>query len=417
MRINTKTLSAQKKQQRAESSCLPSLSLYLHFPYCLYKCHYCDFNSYAVDSVEDKEEAYVESLIQDWNFYLKLLNPFQINTIFLGGGTPSLFSAQSLSRLLKVIQSSGYLSENVELTLEMNPKTIHPEKILAYQEAGINRFSLGVQSFNDRFLSPLGRIHTGVEARQALQILVDLKVQNFSFDLMYGFPKQSLIDLVEDLNIGLSYQAPHLSYYQLTLEQGTLMYAKHQQQNYLLPSEEEALEMFDTIEKILTQSTYVHYEISNYAKAGFSSKHNLNYWHYQNYLGLGAGAFSFLGADCFKEVISGYGLRWMNPKNPLEYQKQVGQKERFKNALEEISFREAQNEFWMMGLRLSDGVNASRFKQLFGAECYLLYEEKLKKMQKEGLIFLNKDQIYLSPKGKRVANSVLCDLFLDSPPY
>lgn len=414
MRINTKTREDQKKVQRAMSSGAWPLALYIHFPYCLYKCHYCDFNSYAVETAADKEEDYIESLIADWNFYLKLLKPFEIRSLFLGGGTPSLFSPRSISRLLSVIKSSGCLSLNSEITLEMNPKTIDAEKILAYQDAGINRFSLGVQSFNDQYLSPLGRIHSGQEAKEALAILHDLKVANFSFDLMYGFPGQSLEELLDDITQALYFSPAHLSYYQLTLEKGTLMHVKHQQKPYAFPSEELALEMYNKIEKCLLQAGYKHYEISNYAKEGFESKHNLSYWNYQNYLGLGAGAFSFLNSSCVFKPFLSYGLRWMNPKNPLEYQKRVRQREGLEKLLaeaEEISFESAQNEFWMMGLRLNSGINVKTFKQLFGEAVYLPYEKKLKKMEGEGLIFFNVDQIYLSPKGQRIANQVLCELF------
>ena len=264
---------------------LPPLSLYIHLPWCLKKCPYCDFNSHEVKSSEQlhgKQEEYIQALIHDLEQSLDLIWGRSIQTIFIGGGTPSLFEPELIDQLLSLVRARVNLVADCEITLEANPGTFERDRFKAFKAAGVNRLSIGVQSFNDRFLNALGRVHNKSQAVEALQE-ASSTFQTFNLDLMYALPGQSLEDFKEDLATALSFAPPHLSIYHLTLEPNTY-FAKYPPKD--LPDEDTAFDMLDWITQETEQKGLSRYEVSAFAKPGHRCQHNLNYWHFGDYLGL-----------------------------------------------------------------------------------------------------------------------------------
>ncbi len=392
------------------------LSLYIHFPYCLYKCHYCDFNSYVVKDSSSLQMPYIEALLQELKVAKRNFSLQSFKTIFLGGGTPSLFEPKNIGALLKGIEAELGIAPQAEITLEANPKTLSREKIRDYLATGVNRFSMGVQSFQDRFLTPLGRLHTGKEAIQALSLLEE-EAQNFSFDLMFGFPEQSLSDLKEDLSWIDRFNAKHLSFYNLTLEEGTIFAEQYRKGKLKLLESDLQAQMYETGIQLLQDKGYSLYEISNFSKPGLESRHNLNYWNYGDYLGLGAGAVSFLsrtflGANaCIPQEKDLYGFRWTNAKAPETYLQGAG-KDCSQHSWEKISSAIAQKEFWMMGLRLKEGVSIEKFEKRFGPGSYKPYSGIVESLLRNNWIEHSEDRIRLHPKGQLLANEVIASFFI-----
>ncbi len=263
-----------------------SLSLYIHMPWCVKKCPYCDFNSHALKGEID-EQSYIKALIDDLDSH-QLPTDSRFLSIFIGGGTPSLFSAQAYQRLFKHLQQNYSLHSDIEITLEANPGTIDFEKFQSYCDVGINRLSIGVQSFNDKHLQKLGRIHNSDHAKRAIDIAQQAGFKNFNLDLMHGLPNQTDLEAAQDLKTALSFKPPHLSWYQLTIEPNTVFYKQHP----TLPNEQQ-LEAIENIGQHCL-SDYQHYEISAFCLPEHQCQHNLNYWRFGDYLGIGAGAHSKL---------------------------------------------------------------------------------------------------------------------------
>jgi putative oxygen-independent coproporphyrinogen III oxidase len=268
----------------------PPLSLYVHLPWCIRKCPYCDFNSHerssaAVQDFAPSEARYLDALEIDCDQSAPLVWGRTVESIFIGGGTPSLFSAASIDRLLGILRSRFQLRPQCEITLEANPGTFEAERYEGFAKAGVNRLSIGVQSFSDEALKLLGRVHSSKQAFDAIHVARRC-FDSFNIDLMYGLPAQSLADLAQEINLALEQDPPHLSYYQLTLEPNTL-FAKFPPK---LPEDDHISEMQDQIERLTADQGLEHYEVSAYAKAGKRCLHNMNYWQFGDYLGLGAGA-------------------------------------------------------------------------------------------------------------------------------
>jgi oxygen-independent coproporphyrinogen-3 oxidase len=401
------------------------LALYIHFPYCLYKCHYCDFNSYAVEFSEDLETSYCKALVEEMEKSFQSIPPSQIGSLFFGGGTPSLFSGKSFEKILDSLTSLAGVRAGCEVTIEMNPKTITLEKIRDYLKAGVNRFSLGVQSFEDRYLSPLGRLHSGQEAKEALLLIRKAGAENFNLDLMFGFPSQTPEEVLEDLREALQFEPAHLSFYNLTLEDGTLLKDQHQKGKIRLPDNEIQARMYEEGVDYLESRGYHGYEISNFSKAGKESRHNLSYWRYEDYLGLGAGAVGFLRKETLREENKAanrqlrtdnslYGYRWTNPKTPKEYMFYTSNKSYPPPVIEKIDFKTASGEFWMMGLRLSDGVCLKEFERRFGPELRTHYEKAvIPYFEAKGWLSRKEENIHLTPSGRMFANEVVSGFLLD----
>ncbi|MCP3021253.1 radical SAM family heme chaperone HemW [Cupriavidus basilensis] len=396
---DTKSLWLQPGQLALPGS--PPLSLYVHIPWCVRKCPYCDFNSHAVpgaaDSHDIPEDAYLDALRADLEQSLPLVWGRQVHTVFIGGGTPSLLSAAGMDRLLSDIRALLPLDADAEITMEANPGTFEAERFASYRASGINRLSIGIQSFNDRHLAALGRIHGGAEARKAIGIALD-NFDNVNLDLMYALPGQTMAECAEDLETALSFNTTHLSLYHLTLEPNTL-FAKFPP---ALPDDDSAYEMQDLIEARTAQAGYVHYETSAYARPHRQARHNLNYWRFGDYLGIGAGAHGKLS---FPHRV----LRQMRHKHPATYMAQA----MAGNAVQEqhdVGAADLPFEFMLNALRLTDGVPASTFFDHTGLPLHTISRD-LAAAEKKGLLDADLATIKPTELGRRFLND-LQEMFL-----
>ena len=330
----------------------PPLALYIHLPWCVKKCPYCDFNSHAAQGIP--EAAYVDALLLDLERALPDIWGRRIHTVFFGGGTPSLFSAEGIDRILTGVRTLTQLMPNAEITLEANPGTVEADKFAGFREAGVTRVSLGIQSFNPRHLKALGRIHDDSEARRAAE-LAAIHFETFNLDLMVALPGQTLAEALADVEAALAFQPPHLSAYHLTLEPNT-PFGHTPPPN--LPDDDLAADMLQAIEARLGDAGLVHYETSAYARPGHASRHNLNYWQFGDYLGIGAGAHSKLS---FHDRI----VRQMRVKHPQQYMQAV-QAGTHVADIRTLARGDLPFEFMMNALRLIEGVPAALFEERTG---------------------------------------------------
>jgi oxygen-independent coproporphyrinogen-3 oxidase len=375
---------------------LPPLALYVHVPWCVRKCPYCDFNSHELREALP-ERAYVDALIADLERALPSVWGRRVHSIFFGGGTPSLLPAEAIDRLLAAFRARLQLAADAEITLEANPGTFEAEKFRDFRAAGVNRLSIGIQSFNPARLKALGRIHDDREARRAIEI-AHANFDNFNLDLMYALPEQTLAQAEADVAEALAAGAPHLSFYHLTLEPNTLFHRFPPP----LPDEEAAAVIGDVVEERLVAAGYVHYETSAYARAGAECKHNLNYWRFGDYLGIGAGAHSKVS---FPDRI----VREMRYKQPREYLARVaaGDAVQERHAVER---RELGFEFMMNALRLAEGFDVALFAERTGLPIGAV-DRPLAAAEAKGLIERDHLRIRPTPFGRRFLNDLL-QLFL-----
>src|SRR5487761_2134797 len=379
---------------------LPPLALYVHIPWCIKKCPYCDFNSHEVrgkSQGEAPEQDYVPALITDLELALPQIWGRRVYSIFFGGGTPSLFSARAIEELLAAFRARLNLAADAEITLEANPGTFESAKFRDYRACGVNRLSIGVQSFNPAQLQALGRIHDGEKARRAIG-MAQAHFDNINLDLMYALPQQTLQQAEQDIDTALRFGTTHLSAYHLTLEPNTLFH-RHPPP---LPDEELAADMQDMIDERLARAAYLNYETSAFAQAGRECRHNLNYWRFGDYLGIGAGAHSKLS---FPDRI----LRQMRYKQPREYL----QKAAAGSAVQEehaVSPEDRGFEFMMNALRLIAGFETALFAERTGLPISAV-ERPLQEAAQRGLI--TRDHLRIAPtkRGQRFLNDLL-QLFL-----
>ena len=378
-------------------------SLYIHIPYCLSKCPYCDFNSHVV--AEIPEQAYVDALLSELAHYgeLEEWRGRTAQSIFFGGGTPSTFKPESIGKLLAWVAATFPVEGDCEITLEANPGTVDSAKFLGYRDAGINRISLGVQSFQPRLLKFLGRIHGVGEARSALQIVQRAKFDSFSLDLIYANPGQTIDELAEDLDNALAFQPPHLSAYNLTFEEGTPFHHEYRAGNMSSLSEDAEIAMAELIETKLAAAGLLRYEISNYARPNCHSRHNSNYWRGGDYLGLGAGAHSYRRNPDHRT-----GRRWSNEKNPAKYMAQIGQAHKAIADLEEIDRNKAAAEFMFLGLRMIEGISPVVFRERFGEFPWEAFP-RIKDLIEATLLEVRHGFLRLTKKGLLVANSIFVE--------
>ena len=358
----------------------PPLSVYIHIPWCIHKCPYCDFNSHEFkdQNIKNNEEAYTYALLkQIENYNIEPNKP--IHSIFFGGGTPSLFSPKAFDTLIKKLENTFGLDKNCEITIEANPGTFDKEHFYGYRDVGINRMSLGIQSFNQTHLKKLERIHSPKEAASAANLAVKI-FDKVNIDLMFALPNQSLSDVKEDITKALEIGTSHISYYHLTIEPNTFFYKFPPQ----LPDEEKSAEIFDLISNELNFAKFEHYETSAYAKKNNQCLHNLNYWNFGDYLGIGAGAHSKLSCE-------GKISRRSCFKNPRDYIKNANNHE-FYDDEKLLSENDLIFEFMMNALRLNKGFNQSLFEQrtnlpisIIDKELSLAKDKKLM-VQKNGRI-------------------------------
>jgi len=376
-------------------------SLYVHIPYCVSKCPYCDFNSHVVPDIP--EANYTEALILELNHYARM-NHWRgrsVQTIFFGGGTPSTFQPSSIARILESANVLFPIDSDCEITLEANPGTVESANFAGYRSFGVNRISVGVQSFQPHLLKFLGRVHSADEAVKALHVIGDAGFENFSLDLIYANPGQTLRDLENDLDTALGFQSPHLSAYNLTIEEGTPFHHEYRSGRISLLSEDQEIAMGELIERRLSDAGLQRYEISNYARPGFHSRHNVNYWQSGDYLGIGAGAHSH------KRVANDgiYGRRWWNEKNPARYMNKISESGQAVTDAEESDLTRATGEYMFSGLRLTEGVSLKAFSARFGNNMLELYPA-ISGWISEGLMERHGDRLRLTQRGLMVANSI-----------
>ena len=335
----------------------PPLSLYIHIPWCVQKCPYCDFNSHAQKGLIPEAE-YIQHLLvdlsQDLTAYQAAIGHRKIHSIFIGGGTPSLFSAEGIAYLLKEVEKRIAFEPNIEITLEANPGTVEAARFLGYAEGGVTRISMGIQSFEPEKLLKLGRIHDSQEAIQAVKFAQDSAksgLKSFNIDLMHGLPNQSVQQALADLETGIALNPPHLSWYQLTIEPNTMFYYRQP----TLPDDDALWEIFEQGHQLLTRAGYEQYETSAYAKKGFQCQHNLNYWRFGDYLAIGCGAH---GKITFP---TGEIYRFSKTKHPKGYMR--GE---YRYHQEQIELADRPFEFFMNRFRLLEAVPKSEFEAYTG---------------------------------------------------
>ncbi len=373
------------------------LSLYVHIPWCVRKCPYCDFNSHEMKHGLP-EAAYVEALLDELDHHLPRIQHRSFISIFFGGGTPSLFSANAIEQILRGISQRMPLNPSIEITLEANPGTIEQARFQGFREAGINRLSLGIQSLQNDKLKTLGRIHDHDQAIRAISIAKEAGFTNFNLDLMYGLPHQSIDDALEDVKLALSFQPTHLSWYQLTIEPNTLFH--HQPPP--LPMDETIWQMQQAGQTLLQQAGFEQYEVSAYSLAGKNCVHNRNYWEFGDYLGIGAGAHSKLTNEKTGEVV-----RFAQVKHPNAY---LNPEKRRLLPLKTLSEDDLIFEFMLNGLRLSQGIPATLFTQRTGLSLQRI-EQMLNQAKTRGLLVKDEHYFLPSERGKRFLND-LVSIFL-----
>lgn len=368
------------------------LSLYIHLPWCVRKCPYCDFNSHELKGTL-KDEEYVKALLSEIDQHLPLINDRPLVSIFLGGGTPSLFSASSINTLMQGIRARMPLHPEIEITMEANPGTLDEEKFYAFRLAGINRLSLGIQSLQDDKLKALGRIHDAERAMMAIQSIKNAGFHNFNLDIMYGLPNQSVDDALFDLRTALSFEPTHFSWYQLTIEPNTFFY--HHTPS--LPADDVLYDMQLRGQQLLFDKKYQQYEVSAYAKSNQYSKHNYNYWIFGDYLGIGAGAHSKI-----TNIKEGKVLRFMQVKHPRDYlQAEKRQQQQFT----ELTNDDLIFEFMLNALRLKNGISSALFTKHTGL-AFSCVKPLLDQAIEKGLLLPDETNIIPSLLGQQFLNDL-----------
>ncbi|KZY39529.1 MULTISPECIES: radical SAM family heme chaperone HemW [unclassified Oleiphilus] len=383
---------------------LPPLSLYVHIPWCVRKCPYCDFNSHV--SAEIPEQAYLNKLLEDLDFDREFAQGRKIESIFFGGGTPSLMSGEFYQRLLPAIDKRLPFAEHIEITLEANPGTTEAKRFQAYAQAGINRLSLGVQSFKDRYLEKLGRIHSASEAMKAIEQAHEGGITNCNIDLMHGLPGQTLDDAMDDIQSALSLGPNHLSWYQLTIEQNTEFYRYPP----ALPEDELMWDIQNNGLQLLGEKGFQQYEVSAFSKPDFQAKHNLNYWQFGDYLGIGAGAHSKITLLDDAQQLRGM-YRYRKTRTPNDYLKAIASRRSdvssgpsIRVGEQAIPQEDLAFEFMMNVLRLTKGVPASLLSQRTGLELSVL-EPMLTELKTRGL--MKEEGLCTTDKGLLFLNTIL----------
>ncbi|MBQ3415597.1 MAG: oxygen-independent coproporphyrinogen III oxidase [Clostridia bacterium] len=367
------------------------LGIYVHIPFCKRKCYYCDFVSFSDKC--DKIEKYIETLIKELNTYN--FEKYNVTTIYIGGGTPSFIESKYIIKIIDEIKSkiknNSTKFEDIEITLEVNPGTVNKEKLYEYRKNGINRLSIGLQSTSDRILKEIGRIHNYEDFLENYKNAKEVGFDNINVDLMLGLPNQSINDLKESLGKIIELNPNHISVYSLILEESTIIYQYVENGMMKLPSEELERQMYWYVKDTLELNGYKHYEISNFAKNGKESKHNLNCWEQKEYIGLGVAAHSYLD---FK--------RYSNSQNLEEYIQDFTKK-----TIQEVQLKEdMKKEYMLLGLRKINGISITKFKEKFNDNPIYLFRKELEKLVDEELIIIDGDTIKLTNKGLDFANLV-----------
>lgn len=379
-------------------------ALYIHIPFCRSRCSYCDFNTYLYDAPLAKN--YLQALLKEARLQgVHIISRgYQPQTLYIGGGTPSILPAEILTRLFKEIQEIFPFPPGIEITLEANPKTLSASKLALIKKLGVNRLSLGVQSFDDTLLTLLKRAHSAQDARETYKLARQSGFANINLDFIFGLPGQSLSTWEKTLQEAVHLAPQHLSVYNLTLEPQAPLQQSLERGEIKLPTAKAEAEMFFFAHKFLESHGYPHYEISNYALNSYQSKHNWFYWHHQEYLGLGAGAHSYLG-----------GRRYANARQPRDYIRLMEEKESAEEFSEVINREKAMEENLMLALRTAEGLKFEDFREKFGLCPEILWDTPLKAMEKEGLVQKTNKNFALTPQGLWMADEITARLLTFLP--
>lgn len=377
------------------------LELYLHLPFCVRKCNYCDFFSAA--GSEEEQEAYVQAMVQEIRQYQKTFQLYEVKTVFLGGGTPSLLSERQAEQIFQALYDAFEIDRDAEITMEMNPGTVNLEKLKKYKKIGVNRLSIGLQSAQNHELKMLGRIHTYEDFLETWKEVEQAGFENRNIDLMSALPGQKLKTWEDTLKKVLALQPEHISAYSLILEEGTPFYnwyeaGRFESGDWELPSEEEEYRMGERTIEILQAAGMHRYEISNYAKPGKECRHNLGYWERTEYLGIGAGASSLIGEKRFNHI-----------RNRKEYIEMIRRGESVETEQERLSITSRMEEFMYLGLRKTEGISRTAFRNCFRKSLEEVYGTVIEKLSDEKLIECDGDKVRLSHRGMDVSNCVLAE--------
>ena len=367
------------------------IGLYVHIPFCVRKCNYCDFCSFPIESISFRDK-YISALCREIEGYRG--RNISLNSIFFGGGTPSLLTADEMSRIVSVIQKSFLILEDTEFTLEANPGTIDEEKLSEFVSLGINRLSLGLQSIHENEMKMLGRIHSFDDFEKVYHSARSLGISNINVDLMYGIPEQTMESFEATVKKIIELSPEHISLYGLILEEGTPFYNK--KNSLSLPGEDSECDMYYLAARLLRENRYSHYEISNYAKEGRESRHNMKYWRCDEYIGVGLSAYSYFD-----------GRRYGNTDMVTEYLSESYRGFAYEENVDNSSLA---YEFVMLGLRTADGISLKEYKEKFGCDFLENRENLIKKLVDDGYAILKEGRLFLSEKGFYVSNYILTEL-------
>ena len=376
------------------------LGLYIHIPFCVKKCAYCDFLSWSGD--KDQKEEYVRDLEQEIRSYKTFAADYQVSTVYFGGGTPSILETGQIERIMGALRQTFRIEKKAEITLEMNPGTAQKEKLKVYRQLGINRLSIGIQSVKNENLKLLGRIHTYEDFLESYHMAREAGFDNISGDLISSLPGQTLEEWKEELEILIRTPLEHLSVYQLIIEEGTEFYERYGEHEELLPDEETSREIYLWTGEYLENQGFRQYEISNYARAGKESRHNLRYWERKDYLGLGLGAAAMIR-----------NMRMSNTRDWEKYRTGCRDPRKIREEVEFLEEPRQIEEFMFLGLRKTRGVSRKEFRRTFGKDLDLIYEKTLKKYLENGMLQESGDRIFLSEEGILLSNQIFADFLFD----
>ncbi len=371
------------------------IEIYIHIPFCLQKCRYCDFLSYAAS--DETKEKYLKALVEEMTYYAKDYAEYEVDTIFIGGGTPSCIDAKWIEKIMECIRMNYKCNSDWEVSMEANPGTVTKEKLECYKRAGINRISFGLQSAHNEELQMLGRIHTYEEFEESFRLARETGFANINVDLMSALPGQNLRSYKETLSKVIELEPEHISAYSLIVEEGTDFYNNMEWLESVLPSEDEEREMYTYTGEFLASKGYLRYEISNYAKPGMECRHNVGYWRRKDYVGFGLGA-----ASCVNNV------RFCNTSDMSEYvsEKTDGDWMTICKNVQSLSKEEQMEETMFLGLRMTEGVDVFEFEKAFGDSVQNVYENVLEKCKEEGLLSVG-EYVSLTSRGIDVSNYVM----------
>lgn len=401
------------------------IEIYIHIPFCVKKCDYCDFLSAPSDS--DTMESYVKALVKEIEFSKEKMKDYLIDTVFIGGGTPSILDGSFIERILEALRTNSKISDNAEITIECNPGTINESKLQSYQRAGINRISFGLQSANDKELKSIGRIHTYTQFLESYHMARKCGFDNINIDLMSALPGQSVESYEETLEKIIELNPEHISAYSLIVEEGTEMYQRVESAKAkgetILPDEEEERKMYYRTKEMLAKAGYERYEISNYAKKGYECRHNIGYWERRDYLGFGIGAASLYQETRYSNVrdiqkymdqllslvISKISSNLSSGGKESEVKSEFGIVESVEENQQKLSVEEQMEEFMFLGLRMTRGVSVKAFEGAFGKKYEEIYGKVTDKLMTQGLLEQRGDYIRLTERGNDISNYVMSE--------